>query len=396
VSKSFIISGLQIFAEDRIYQNGYIKVVDEKIAEIGDSFQLEEQSSVPEINFSSEDVLLPGFIDIHIHGAGGFDVMDASEEAISTISKTLPKEGTTSYLATTITQSDLAIEKALKNINEYKVNGHNHSGRAELIGVHLEGPFISSKKAGAQPQGFIQQPNICKFENWQENSNYEIKLVTLAPEEVNGLDFIKYLDYKGIVASIGHSNATFEQVKEATKLGVSHVTHLYNQMTGLHHREPGVVGAALLNGELTSELIADGIHVVPEMIDFTYDYIGKDRLILITDAIRAKGLGDGVYDLGGQVVTVDKNRATLEDGTLAGSVLEMNKALHNMAIFTNAPLQDLVQIASTNPAKKLNIFDRKGSLKKGKDADLVVLNQNYEVLLTVCKGEVAYNKGVEG
>ncbi|WP_342742411.1 N-acetylglucosamine-6-phosphate deacetylase [Paenisporosarcina indica] len=197
--------------------------------------------------------------------------------------------------------------------------------------------------------------------------------MTVATEEENGLDFIRHLKQSGIVASIGHSNATYEEVDSAIEAGESHVTHLFNGMTGLHHREPGVVCAALVQEELKVEIIVDGIHVRPEIVNHTYKSKTSDAIILITDSMRAKCLKAGMYDLGGQKVRVSSDRATLQDGTLAGSILKMGRALQNFQTFTGCGLEDLIKMTSINPALSLNIFDRKGSVKEGKDADFVLL-----------------------
>jgi N-acetylglucosamine-6-phosphate deacetylase len=393
LENSILITGIKVYAENQIVENGFIRIREGKITEIGQS----ESLSIHDVNREKRYVfpqgysLLPGFIDVHIHGAGGSDTMDATPEALDTIAKTLPKEGTTSFLATTITQSSSAIGSALANAAEY-IEKYNSPGRSEILGIHLEGPFISPKRAGAQPKEHIVNPSVEVFKRWQEIAKGNIKLVTLAPEEEGGLELTSYLREKNVIASIGHSDATFQEVDEAIRAGLSHTTHLFNQMRGLHHREPGVVGAAYLREELMTELIVDGIHVSPEMINLTYQQIGKDRLLLITDSIRAKWLTNGLYDLGGQDVTVTDGKAQLKDGTLAGSMLKMNDAFKNMISYSGASIQDVIKMTSVNPAKKLGIYQSKGSISVGKDADVVVLDENLEVVLTICLGKVAYRK----
>jgi len=231
------------------------------------------------------------------------------------------------------------------------------------------------------------------FKKWEELSDQTIKLVTLAPEQPNGLEFVRYLKTKGIIASIGHTDATFEEVIEAIDAGANHVTHLFNQMRGLHHREPGVVGAAFLKEELKAELIVDGVHVHPEMVKLAYNQKGKHGIILITDSMRAKCLKNGHYDLGGQDVTVQDGRATLSDGTLAGSILKLGQGVRNILSFTGCKIEEAVEMASVNPAKQLKIFDHKGSISEGKDADIVILDENHEVYMTICRGKTAYIKG---
>ncbi|WP_458353667.1 N-acetylglucosamine-6-phosphate deacetylase [Peribacillus frigoritolerans] len=388
--KTFIINNLMVHSEKETYKNGYIKVVDGKIAEVGPVSQYKQDDDAKVITLSPDYQVIPGAIDIHIHGASNSDAMDATHDALSTMAKTLPKEGTTSFLATTMTQSTEAIESALLNAGKYIENQTQE--HAEIVGIHLEGPFISPARKGAQPEDYIVDPDVTLFKRWQEMAENQIKLVTLAPEQPNGLDLAAHLRETGVVASIGHSDATYDQIDEAIQAGTTHVTHLYNGMRGLHHREPGVLGAAYLRDELYVELIADGIHCRPEMIKLAYNQITSERMILITDSLRAKWLEKGTYDLGGQPVNVDETRATLSDGTLAGSILKMNDAIKNTMEYTDCSMTDIIKMTAENPAKQLRIFDRKGSIQVGKDADLVILNDRLDVEMTFCRGNLAFKK----
>jgi N-acetylglucosamine-6-phosphate deacetylase len=385
-----LING-KIYGENGTINNGFIKIKETKIAEINEmsNYVAENHHSVIDLKGKS---IIPGMIDIHIHGAAGADVMDASIDALKTMTNALPQEGTTSFLATTMTQSDLQISNALKNVSEFMKNYQN-PGQSEILGVHLEGPFINPDMAGAQPSEHIIKPDIPIFKKWEEISHGTIKLVTLAPEQENGLELVKYLKQVGIVVSIGHSDATFKEVKEAVDAGATQVTHLFNQMRGLHHREPGVAGAAVLLKELYAEIIADGIHVCPEMVEFAFRQKTSQKLILITDAIRAKCVKNGKYDLGGQEVTVKDGKAELANGTLAGSVLKLINAGKNMISYIgNCTLTDVIQMASVNPAKQLGIYERKGSINVGKDADIVVINDQFDIEITYCRGQLAYQK----
>ncbi|WP_454862426.1 N-acetylglucosamine-6-phosphate deacetylase [Peribacillus frigoritolerans] len=388
--KTFIINNLMVHSEKETYKNGYIKVVDGKIAEVGPASQYKQDDDAKVITLSPDYQVIPGAIDIHIHGASNSDAMDATHDALSIMAKTLPKEGTTSFLATTMTQSTQAIESALLNAGKYIENQTQEN--AEIVGVHLEGPFISPARKGAQPEDYIVDPDVTLFKRWQEMAENQIKLVTLAPEQPNGLDLAAHLRGTGVVASIGHSDATYDQIDEAIQAGTTHVTHLYNGMRGLHHREPGVLGAAYLRDELYVELIADGIHCRPEMIKLAYDQITSERMILITDSLRAKWLEKGTYDLGGQPVNVDETKATLSDGTLAGSILKMNDAIKNTMEYTGCSMTDIIKMTAENPAKQLRIFDRKGSIQVGKDADLVILNDRLDVEMTFCRGNLVFKK----
>lgn len=386
--KLLILNGT-IYTEDKVYEHGYIKIENGIISAIGDCSRLKHDEGYQVISLPHGYSVVPGMIDVHIHGVNGADTMDATKEALDTMTAALPKEGTTSFLATTMTEASEAIEKALKTTADY-VSNHQRSGQAEILGIHLEGPFINVDKGGAQPLNRIQKPNVELFTTWQTLAQNLIKVVTLAPELDEDYALIRHLNENDIVASVGHSNATYDQVGEAIHAGLSHVTHLFNQMSGLHHREPGIVGASFLRRELMVELIADGVHIRPEVVQMAFAQITDKRLILITDSMRAKCLKNGQYDLGGQMVTVKDGKALLDENTLAGSVLKMNDAFSNIQEFTSSDMRSAIRMTAENPAKQLNVFDRKGSLAKGKDADIVIFDENQDVYTTLCKGKIAY------
>lgn len=379
--------------ENEVAESIYINIEHGKIKEIGPIEALPSHlTDVEKIEISKAQHVVPGFIDVHIHGAAGADTMDATIEALETMARALPAEGTTSFLATTITQKHESIENALRNAALY-LKGHNDSGKSDILGVHLEGPFINAKRAGAQPKEYIIDPDIELFKHWQELAEGSIKLVTVAPELENGTNFVAYLHENDVIASIGHSDAIYEEMEKAVEAGAKQVTHLFNGMRGIHHREPGVAGSALLFKELMVELIADGIHVRPEVMKLVINAKGTEGMILITDAMRAKCLKNGIYDLGGQDVSVADGKALLADGTLAGSILKMNDSIKNILEAADISLPEAVQMASVNPAKQLKVYDTKGSISVGKDADIAILSNEYQVELTICRGEIAYKKG---
>jgi N-acetylglucosamine-6-phosphate deacetylase len=388
-----LLHGDYIDENGTIVHQGYLLIENGKLEYVGGVNPLKEDEKAEISEMPSGSIMIPGMIDIHIHGASGADMMDGTEEALSIMAKALPAEGTTSFLATTMTENPIHIEEALTQTAFFIEK--QQPGSAEIVGIHLEGPFISPKRAGAQPKEFIEPPNIEQFKQWNERAKNHIRLVTLAPEMDGGLELASYLSTNGIIASIGHSDSTFEEVKEGIQYGISHVTHLFNGMRGMHHRDPGVAGAALIQSELNVEMIVDGVHASPEMTKLAYHSTESDRTILITDSMRAKGLGEGTYTLGGQQVTVKNGRAYLEDGTLAGSILSMNDAVKNMMKFTNCSIADIVKMTSVNAAKELKIYDKKGSLSKGKDADITVLTEDYDVFMTFCRGELAYRRKEE-
>ncbi|ANU12046.1 N-acetylglucosamine-6-phosphate deacetylase [Planococcus antarcticus DSM 14505] len=385
MKKSILVSGITI--ADAIEESfvGDILVEDGKISRVAK--KMDAQADIHIDATGKNWTAFPGFIDIHTHGAAGHDAMDATSAALNGLASALPKEGTTSFLATTMTQSDNAISAALQNIREFT----SQEGQAEMLGVHLEGPFISDKRAGAQPIEHIAEASYPLFRKWQKLSGNQIRLVTLAPETKNGMVFIKRLADDGVIASIGHSDATLEEVQTAVRSGASHVTHLYNQMSPFHHRNPGVVGGALMEDGLTVEVIADFIHSHPTSVKLAFREKGAERLILITDAMRAKGLPPGVYDLGGQDVQVTKKDARLADGTLAGSILTMETAVRNVQSITGCSLNELVAMTSANAAKEFALAN-KGKLKAGADADVAILDDSFNVQMTICRGTIAYTK----
>lgn len=358
-------------------------VYDELFTEIGKEY--EELETLPE-----DYVVVPGFIDQHIHGAGGSDAMDGTLEDLKIIATSLAKEGTTAFLATTMTQSPENIENALKAVKEYIAL--NSDEGSQILGVHLEGPFISKDFAGAQPYEYIATPNVEVFKRYQDASGDNIRLVSLAPEEEGSSELIKYLKDNNIVASIGHSNSKYADVEKAVKAGATNITHTYNAMKPVHHREVGTVGSAYLFNELACECICDGIHVSGPAIRLLHKNKPNDKFVLITDAMRAKHLPDGVSELGGQVVIVKNGEARLENGTLAGSVLRMNVAVKNVMNFLNLPLEEVVKYASINPAKNLGVDNLLGSIKEGKRADFVILDKDLNVVKTVRAGKVIYER----
>lgn len=387
MGKSVYISGAMLCLEgDReivggiLLENGKIKAIDTVRA---DEAKLPQDITV----IQGEGLYaIPGFIDGHIHGANGADTMDATEEALDRIAQFLPQEGTTSFLATTITQSQANIESALQNVAEYQ----NKPAQAEMIGVHLEGPFVNPSKAGAQPVRYMTKPDLDLFFKWQKLSGNNIRTITLAPELDKDGMFISYLKDSGVNVSAGHTDAGFTGMKKAVEQGVGQITHLCNAMNGIHHRDVGAVGAAFLLNSLRAELISDGIHVAPEMLNIIFQQMGSERIILITDAMRAKGLPDGEYELGGQPVTVSGDRALLEDGTLAGSILNMIDAARRMLALEGVTWRDIVNMTSENPAKQIGIFDRKGSIREGKDADILLVDDHLNIKYTICRGHIAF------
>ncbi len=353
---------------------------DGKIAQVAHHI---EAQGIEQLDGSGK-FLLPGFIDMHIHGSAQMDTMDASDEGLHIMAKSLLKEGTTSFLATTMTQSFDNIERAIANVAQFQPK----SDEAELLGLHIEGPFVSKQRAGAQPLDYIVQPDIEVMTKWQALSGQKIKQITLAPEEPNGMTAVQSLSENGIIVSIGHSDATFEQMQEAVQLGASQGTHLYNQMRPFHHRDPGVVGGVLLVDAIKAELIVDFIHMHEGAVEMAYRLKGADGIILITDAMRAKGMPYGEYDLGGQLVHVTESGAHLSNGSLAGSILTMDQAVRNMRQITNCTLEELVKMSSYNAAQQLKLTN-KGQLIEGYDADAVLVDEHLRLHQTIKAGQIS-------
>lgn len=356
---------------------------DDKIRQIGGYVAGAEEIELPE-----NAVVLPGFIDEHIHGAGGSDAMDGNTKDLAIIAETVAKEGTTSFLATTMTQSKENILKAMRAVKEYRETGSEKGAR--IAGIHLEGPFIAAAHKGAQPLEYVAAPNAEVFDEYNEASGNCIKIITLAPEVDGAIGFIRHLKEKGVVVSIGHTGAKCTEVLQAMDAGATNITHTYNAQSPLHHREIGVVGSALLFDDLYCELISDTIHVSVPAMQLLVKNKKADKLALITDAMRAKGLADGISELGGQTVIVKNGEARLQDGTLAGSVLKMNVAVKNMVEKVGVPLTQAVDYCTINPARTLKIDGETGSIATGKRADFAVLGKNYEVLYTIRDGKIVY------
>lgn len=357
-----------------------------KIAYVGD-----DQTKIDNpFEMSPDQVVLPGFIDEHIHGAAGADAMDGTIDALKTIATAIASEGTTAFLATTMTQSPENILKAMTAVKDY-INSDYQEG-ARVLGVHLEGPFISIKHIGAQPLEYVATPDVDVFEKYNKASGNAIKIVSLAPEVENADKLIEHLNDIGVVASAGHTDAGYEDVKKAINSGLKNITHTYNAQKPLHHREIGTVGSAMLFDSLNAEAICDTIHLSIPAIKLLIKNKPHDKFTLITDSMRAKHLADGISELGGQEVIVKNGEARLKNGTLAGSILKMNDAIKNLVLKCDVPFIDAVDFATANPAKNLGVYDKMGSISVGKQANLTVLDGEFNVTLTVRDGKVIFSK----
>ncbi len=373
-----IING-KVLLRNEVLENKVL-VFDKKIIDITD-----EVPSGCEVIDVKGKLVSPGLIDIHIHGNMGKDTMEGTDEAIDIISKSVARHGVTSYLPTTMTMDEESILKALESIRR----GMNRSTEgARVIGAHLEGPFINKIYKGAQNGNYITNPNYELVKKYED----VIKVITYAPEEDIDFTFTKSIKSNtNIVLSIGHSAATFIEAREAIRLGASNITHTFNGMTGLNHRDPGVVGAALIT-DAYCEFICDTIHITKDLFQFILDSKGKERVVLITDSMEAGGLENGTYSLGGQAVIVKDGAARLENGSLAGSVSSLNNMVKNFYKNTNLNINEAIHLASLNPASSLGISNDKGSLDIGKDADIAIFDNELNCYMTIVDGNIVFKR----
>jgi len=383
LDKSILITNAHVITPTAEWPNGWLLTRGRHIALMG---------SVPHPELTADEVidahgltLLPGFIDVHVHGGVGHEVMDATPDALHTLAKFYAQNGVTSFLATTWTESREAITAALKVVAEQQ--GAQPDG-ATILGVHLEGPYLNVAKRGAQNPTYFR--TAAREEALAFLDFNVIRLLSIAPEFTENQWLIGECVRRGITVSVAHSAATYEQVRHAVSLGLTHATHTYNAMVGLDHREPGTLGAVLTTPEIACELIADNIHVHPAAMQLLFAAKGPDRVILITDAVRGAGLGDGEYTIDNRQVIVRDGAVRLISGTLAGSALTLNKGLYNFMQATGQPLSAVWKTSSLNAARAIHIADRKGSLEVGKDADLVLIDDQINVQLTIAEGVIVY------
>lgn len=335
-------------------------------------------------------ILAPGLIDIHIHGGAGHDVMEGSDESLGAIERMMARHGVTSYCPTTVTapldQTLRSLEKLGAAVQRAESDGHDAT-RARPLGVHLEGPFLSHARRGVHPPIHLQPVSDELFNQMWDAASGRIRMLTIAPELEGALALIRDVSRRGVCVSIGHSNATLQQARAGIEAGVRHATHTFNAMRRIHHRDPGLLGAVLTDRNVTADIVVDGIHVQPVMVDLFMRAKGVEGAVLITDAISAAGMPDGTYHLGSFEVEVRGDRCE-SHGKLAGSVLTLDRAVRNMMQFAKMSFQDSVRLATLNPARVLGLEHRKGVLRAGADADVVVFSPTGEVRQTIVGGRL--------
>jgi len=330
--------------------------------------------------------LIPGLTDIHFHGCVGYDFCDGTEEAIEAMARYQARNGVTTICPATMTYPEEKLTEICRAARAYNEREDAKHIGASLVGIHMEGPFISHAKKGAQNEQYIQTPDVDMYRRLQTEAGGLIKLVDIAPEVEGAMPFIQAV-YSEVAVSLAHTAADYNTAMEAFGNGARHVTHLFNAMDPYSHRAPGVIGAAADSPGAEVELICDGIHIHPAVVRSSLRLYGPDRVILISDSMEATGMPDGEYSLGGQPVYVKGNRATLADGTIAGSATNLMQCLRVMVQDMGLPLETAVRCAAVNPAKSIGIYDRYGSIAPGKVANLVLLNQDLEVMTVILNGE---------
>lgn len=333
----------------------------------------------------------PGLIDIHTHGNSGYDFMDHSQEAVKQIATFLLSHGVTSFLATTLTQSKKDILTAIESIDDFCKQ--RFEGSSECLGIYLEGPYLAAEKSGAQPIEYIRNPNREELDEFIEAAHHRIKIVALAPELKNTHQMLQHLKRKNIASFAAHTNATYDETCRAITHGLIGGTHLFNGMRNFTHREPGVIGALLDHPDTFVELIADGVHVHPAALKMAIKTKGIDKVILISDAMRASGLKDGTYTLGNQKVIVKNQVARIESGSLAGSLLRLIDGVKYVYETLNIPLYEAIAMATINPAKAIKVDKTKGSIAIGKDADFIVFDNALNIKTTIKMGKVIPTHG---
>jgi len=371
-----IIINAKIVTESEVLDDGYISFSNEKICSIGHSNDIKK---IPFKNVidANGGIVLPGFIDNHVHGGNGYDFMDADKKGLDEITRFHLCNGTTTLLATTVSAPKEELDNMLSNISSYKKDDMPY---AQILGIHMEGPFFNIKKAGGQNPDYFVLPNINWFVDWGKQYPGLIRIIALAPELPRALELIEFLSKNNIVVACGHTDANYEDIHSAVTKGLTHSIHTFNAMKELHHREPGTVGAVLFNDKISAEVIADGVHVHPACIKILTDLKTQNNLLLITDCIPLAGLGDGKYIMGGREITIQHGIVRLSDGTtLSGSTSTMIEAFRFMVNKVGISILEASKMASFNPALLLGCEKVIGSLDVGKRADLLLLSSDLQI-----------------
>ncbi|NOU71852.1 N-acetylglucosamine-6-phosphate deacetylase [Paenibacillus sp. LMG 31458] len=374
------MTNVRVVAETGIIEQGSVCVENGRITAIVEGELVHSEGL--DILDGEGKLLIPGMIDVHIHGAKGYDMMDGTVRSIEVVSETCAATGCTSFLATSVSSK---MEDLLRMIDNVKQVAGKERG-ASIVGIHTEGPYLNIKRKGMQNEAFLRHPDIMEMERVVEQAGSLLKMVTIAPELPGGMELVTYLRERGIIVAIAHSDATYDEATEAFRLGASHITHCFNGMRPIHHRDPGLIVAAFEQPHVSLQAIVDHVHLHPAIIRLMHKIKGAEGMVLITDALHAMGLGDGDYQFGGHAVKVAYGVAQLQDGTLASSTVTMNKALRN-TVELGISLEDAVTMASRTPADLLGL-PQKGRIALGADADMVLLDDKFQVAWTMIGGRI--------
>ena len=385
MSQRLLITNCKLFDAPKDEQTTSILIENGVITQMG---QIESGTASNNTLDAQGRIIAPGFIDIHIQGAGGADILDATPEALEAISRTCARFGVTGFLATTVFKPEQD-NRHLALAAEYV--GRDLGG-ANLLGIHLEGPFISPEKKGMIQPDCICPPSSQILDEIQNITDGHLSMMTIAPELPKSRQTIRSLVDSDIIASFGHSNATYEQTLDGFDAGISHVTHLFNAMASIHHRAPGPLVAIFESEHITAQVITDGVHIHPAVLNFTYEKLGPDRTFPITDGIQAIGLGDGMFVYNGIEYESKAGAARYKDGTLIGTAIGLSQILERFIAFTDCPLDTAIRMVTENPARLLGFENKKGTITAGKDADLVLLDNNLSVHTTIVEGNIVFQK----
>lgn len=385
-----VIMGGTIYTPTETVAGGAIVIEDSIIRAVSPADELALPEHAERIDADGGSIV-PGFIDIHFYGCGGHSLTEPQSIAkeLAAMSSMLPRWGTTAYLISTPMGDPATLMRCLEATADAILT--QQTG-AQPLGIHLEGPFLDPRKPGAFPLTVLRQPDVSEMDDYLKAARGCIRLATLAPNLPGSQLVAQQLRQAGVLVSLGHSDASYEEATSALSQDFSLVTHVFNAMSGLHHREPGVLGAVLTSKSITSMLICDGIHAHRAAVQVLFRMLGPDRLILVTDAMAGAGMGNGIYTLLGREVTVKDGKATLPDGTIAGSVLTIDRAVANVQNFTGCALTDALRMATLNPASVLGLADHKGRIASGCDADIVILDEQGRPKLTMVRGEIVWRR----
>ena len=385
ISKRLLITNCRLYDAPDDKQTTSVLIEEGVITQIG---QIEPGSASINTLDAQGRVIAPGFIDVHIQGAGGADILDSTPEALEAISRTCARFGVTGFLATTVFKPEqdnrhlaLAAEYAGRDL-----------GGANLLGIHLEGPFISLEKKGMIQPDCICLPSKHILDEIQRVTAGHLSMMTIAPELSGSRQIIGSLVDSNIIASFGHSSATYEQTLDGFDAGISHITHLFNAMASIHHRSPGPLVAIFQSEHITAQVITDGVHIHPAILNFAYEKLGPDRTFPITDGMQAIGLGDGMFIYNGIEYESKAGAARYKDGTLIGTALGLSQMIERFIAFTDCPLDTAIRMVTQNPAGLLGLQDKKGTIAVGKDADLILFDDNLSVHTTIVNGKTVFQK----